>query len=60
MSAATTIATLVQYGVTAVTDAMVADLIARGQHAALHALLVDRAAGKVPREAWERFVSSQS
>jgi hypothetical protein len=59
MSAATAIATLVHYGVTSVTDAMVADLIARGHHAALHALLTDGAAGEVPREAWERFVRAQ-
>ena len=60
MSAATAIATLVHYGVTSVTDELVADLIARGQHAALHALLTDGAAGEVPREAWERFVRSRS
>ncbi|HET9627080.1 MAG TPA: hypothetical protein VFP84_37230 [Kofleriaceae bacterium] len=58
LSAATTIATLSRYGMSSVTDAMVADLIARGDHAALHALLVDRASN-VPREAWERFVRSQ-
>jgi len=51
---------LVHYGVTSVTDAMVADLIARGQHAALHALLTDGAAGDVPRDAWERFVRAPS
>jgi len=60
MSVATAVATLVHYGVTSVTDAMVADLIARGQHAALHALLTDGAAGDVPRDAWERFVRAPS
>jgi hypothetical protein len=59
LSSALAVATLVHYGVTAVTDAMVADLIARGQDAALHALLADRAAGDVPHEAWERFVYAQ-
>ena len=41
------------------TDAMVADLLARGQDAALHALLAYGAASEVPREAWERFVRAQ-
>ncbi len=59
LSAALAVATLVHYGVTSVTDAMVADLIARGQDAALHALLADGAAGDVPRDAWERFVRAQ-
>lgn len=59
LSAALAVTTLVDYGVTSVTDAMVADLIARGQDAALYALLADRAARDVPREAWERFVQAQ-
>ena len=59
LASALAVATLVHYGVTSVTDAMVADLLARGQDAALHALLADRASGDVPREAWERFVRAQ-
>ncbi|HEX8111617.1 MAG TPA: hypothetical protein VF516_27995, partial [Kofleriaceae bacterium] len=59
LSSALAVATLVHYGVTSVTDAMVADLIARGQDAALHALLAD-GARDVPREAWERFVRAQT
>lgn len=58
LSSALAVATLVHYGVTSVTDAMVADLIARGQDAALHALLAD-GARDVPPEAWERFVQVQ-
>ena len=38
---------------------MVADLLARPQAAALHALLDERAADDVPTEAWERFVAAQ-
>jgi len=49
-------ATLAHYGAATVTDTMVADLLARGQDAALHALLVHGAASDLPREAWERFV----
>jgi hypothetical protein len=59
LSAALAIATLVRYGFTSVTDAMVADLIARGDNAALYAVLADQAAGDVPRAAWERFVQAQ-
>jgi hypothetical protein len=59
LSSALAVSTLVHYGVTSVTDAMVADLIARGQDAALHALLAD-GARDVPREAWERYVRTQS
>jgi hypothetical protein len=58
LSSALAVATLVHYGVTSVTDAMVADLIARGQDAALHALLAD-GVRDVPRDAWERFVRAQ-
>jgi hypothetical protein len=59
LSSALAVATLVHYGVTSVTDAMVADLIARGQDAALYALMAYGAAGDVPRDAWERFVQAQ-
>jgi hypothetical protein len=52
-------ATLARYGAATVTDAMVANLLARGQLGALHALLADRAASDVPRAAWERYLRSQ-
>jgi len=38
---------------------MVADLLARGPHGALHALLANRAASDVPRAAWERYLRAQ-
>ena len=52
-------ATLAHYEAATVTDAMVADLLARGQDAALHALLAYGAASDVPPEAWERFLRAQ-
>jgi hypothetical protein len=48
--------TLASYGVATVTDAMVADLIARDQQAALHALLTGRGAHDMPGPAWARLV----
>jgi hypothetical protein len=52
-------ATLAHYGAATVTDAMVADLLARDQHGALHALLADGAASDVPPAAWERYLRAQ-
>jgi hypothetical protein len=52
-------ATLAHYGAAAVTDAIVADLLARGDDAALHALMTYGVAGDVPPEAWERFLRAQ-
>jgi len=48
--------TLASYGLATITDAMVADLIARDQQAALHALLAGRAARDVSSAAWERVM----
>ena len=59
LSAALATATLAYYDAAAVTDAMVADLIARGEDAALYALLGGGIASDVPRAAWERFVQAQ-
>ena len=52
-------ATLARYDATAMTDEIVADLLARGDDAALHALITYGAAGDVPPDAWERFLRSQ-
>jgi hypothetical protein len=56
LSTALATTTLASYGVAAVTDAMIADLIARDQQAALHALLAGRGARGIPSAAWERLV----
>ena len=52
-------ATLAQYAATSVTDEMVADLLARGQEGALHALFEYGAAGPIPPSAWERYLRAQ-
>ena len=49
-------AALARYGTDAVTDAIVEDLLARGDAAALYALVEDAAPGEVPRGTWERFL----
>jgi len=51
--------TLAHYGATAVSDAIVADLLARGQDAALHALLAHGATSKLSHTTWERVVRTQ-
>ncbi|HWU89801.1 MAG TPA: hypothetical protein VN253_21215 [Kofleriaceae bacterium] len=59
LSAELTAATLAQYRATRVTDAIVADLVAHGQDAALHALISSHAAADIPRDAWERYLRAQ-
>jgi hypothetical protein len=49
-------ATLAHYGAAAVTEEIVADLLARDLQAALHSLLSDSSAAVVSPAIWERFV----
>jgi hypothetical protein len=60
LAAALATSTLADYGAATVTDAIVADLLARHQDAALHALLAYGDPGDVPPAAWERFLRSTS
>lgn len=59
LAAELAVATLARYGAAAVTDQIVADLLARGQDAALYALLSSDAARVIPPDAWERYLCAQ-
>jgi hypothetical protein len=59
LAAALAASTLAYYEASAATDAIIADLLARGQDAALYALLAQRPTSELPREAWERFATAQ-
>jgi hypothetical protein len=59
LAAALADAALTHYGAAAVTEAMVADLLARGLDGAVHALLAYGRPSDVPRAAWDRFLGAQ-
>jgi len=56
LTAEVSAAALARYDADTVTEEMVADLLARGDDAALHALLTYGGARDVTPEAWERFL----
>lgn len=56
LTAEVSAAALARYDADTVTEEMVADLLARGDDAALHALLTYGGARDVTSEAWERFL----